>query len=125
MKTKRALLAAWIAILGLYLLAACASNPKHAYTTVVEGMSRNNLRYYFGEPLRIVPTASGGEDWYYRFASWKTKPTGTAATHEEYGAPTTYVSTGMDFWREVVELPVHLSPEGFVVAPVPKGKVDR
>jgi hypothetical protein len=29
----------------------------------------------------------------------------------------------MAFSRQVVELPVHISPDGFVVKPVPEGKV--
>jgi hypothetical protein len=106
-----------------FLLAGCASDPKHAYTSVLEGMSRNNLRYYFGEPLRIEPATSGGENWYYRFSSLRSKPVGASGKSEDFGEQTSYVSVGLEFSKQVEELPVHVSVEGFVVPPVPKGKV--
>lgn len=109
--------------LSWLLLAGCASDPKHTYTSVMEGMSRNNLRYYFGEPLRIEPAAAGGENWYYRFSSLRSKPTGASGKGEDFGEQTSYVSVGMEFSKQVEEFPVHISAEGFVVAPVPKGKV--
>lgn len=112
----------WVVALSLCLLSGCASTPK-TYSHVLEGMSRNNLRFWFGEPLRVEHLASGGEDWYYRFSSLQTKPVGDASMKEDYGQQATIVSEGLEFSQHVEELPVHLSPDGFVIAPVPKGKV--
>ena len=118
MKIRNILLVA----MSLCLLAGCASTPK-TYSNVLEGMSRNNLRYWFGEPLQVQHLASGGEDWYYRFSSWQSKPIGDSGMKEDYGQQTTIVSGGLTFYQQVDELPVHLSPDGFVISPVPKGKV--
>jgi outer membrane protein assembly factor BamE (lipoprotein component of BamABCDE complex) len=119
MKTKYTVLVG----MGLFLLAGCASGPKNAYSSVLAGMSRNNLRFYFGEPVRIVPAASGGEDWYYRFSSWQPQPTGSSGTSEESGQQSSYTSASVTFSKQVQELPVHISSEGFVIEPVPHGKV--
>jgi hypothetical protein len=48
---------------------------------------------------------------------------GESGTIEEFGQQTSYVSAGLAFSRKVVELPVHVSADGFVVPPVPQGKV--
>jgi hypothetical protein len=109
--------------MSLFIFAGCATNDETRYSTVLEGMSRNVLRANFGEPLRIEPAAAGGEDWYYRFSSWQTQPTGSSGTNDDFGQPTTYASAGLAFSKQVVELPVHVSAEGFVVPPLPKGKV--
>lgn len=50
-----------------FMLAGCASAPETVDIAVRSGISRNALRLHSGEPLRIDPAASGGEDWYYRF----------------------------------------------------------
>ena len=107
--------------LGLCLLTGCTTTPK-TYSQVLAGMSRNNLRFWFGEPLRIEHLASGGEDWYYHFSSWQSKPVGEAVPKDEFGQPNS-VSAGLEFSQQVVESPVRLSPDGFVVPPVPAGKV--
>ena len=119
MKTKYIVLAA----MSLLVLAGCASDPKNAYSSVLPGMSRNNLRFYCGEPLRIEPTASGGEDWYYRFSSWQTQQTETETTTQEFGNRTHDVSSNLNISKQVLECPVHISSDGFVVEPIPKGKV--
>jgi hypothetical protein len=117
--------------MALHLLAAislcgcggCATTHEAKYSNVLEGMSRNVLRYNFGEPLRIEPGVSGGEDWYYHFVSWQSQPTGESGTKDDFGQTTSYASAGLTFSEPVVELPVHVSAEGFVVPPIPKGKV--
>lgn len=111
-----------VVAISLCLLAGCESTPK-TYTHVMEGMSRNNLRFWFGEPLRIESKAGGSEDWYYRFSSWESKPTGSSETRNDFGQQTTQVSAGLEFAQRVDELPVHLSADGFVVRPVPEGRV--
>lgn len=109
--------------ISLFVLVGCASAPKTADTTVQAGMSRNNLRFYFGEPLRIEPVASGGEDWYYRFVAWKVHPTSEAGTRDDFGEKTSYVAVGVSGSKETEEHPIHVAPDGFVVGPLPVGKV--
>ncbi len=111
------------AAICLGVFTGCATKHESTYSSVLEGMSRNVLRYNFGEPLRIAPGAAGGEDWYYRFSALQIQPTGSSATSKDFGQQTTYVSVGLELSRPVVELPVHVSAEGFVVPPLPKGKV--
>jgi hypothetical protein len=105
------------------LLAGCATETRTADVAVRAGMSRVDLRAYFGEPLRIERNPSGGEDWYYRFIAWKTRPVGESGTREEFGERTSYVSVGLEFSRPIEERPVHVCAEGFVIGPVPTGKV--
>lgn len=119
MKTRDIVLAA----LSLFLLAGCASFPETSDTAVQLGMSRDNLRFHFGEPLRIEPVPAGGEDWYYRFVSWKTRPTSESGTSEAFGERTSYISVGLETTRENEEQPIHVSPEGYVIEPLPDGKV--
>jgi len=109
--------------LSLLLFTGCATGPDATYSTVLEGMTRTNLRYNFGEPLRIEPRSGGGEDWYYHFSSWQSQPTGSSGTVDDFGQKTQYASGGLSFSKAVVELPVHLSPDGYVITPLPKGKV--
>jgi outer membrane protein assembly factor BamE (lipoprotein component of BamABCDE complex) len=105
------------------LFAGCASDPHDAYSTALAGMSRNNLRFYFGEPLRIQSTPGGGEDWYYRFNTWKSQPTGASGNNNDFGQQSSYASAGLQFSQDTEERPVHVSADGFVVGPVPKGKI--
>ena len=121
MKTKGRVLAT----MSLLVLAGCSTRQETTYSTVIEGMPRGVLMANFGEPLHIEPGASGGEDWYYRFSSWQSQLTRSSGASNDFGQPTTYVSAGLAFSKQVVELPVHLSPDGFVVPPLPKGKVVR
>ena len=119
MKTRSLVLA----VISLFMFAGCATTHEPAYSTVLEGMTRNVLRFNFGESLRIEPRASGGEDWCYRFSSWQTQPTGSTSTSNEFGERTSSVNAGLNFSKQVVERPVHLSSDGFVVPPLPEGKV--
>jgi hypothetical protein len=112
-----------LAAISLCLLAGCATESETSSPTVLAGMSRNDLKFYCGEPLRVESGASGSEDWYYRFSSWQPEPTGEAGTSADFGQQTSYVSGGLQISKQVLELPVHVSAEGFVVPPVPKGKI--
>jgi hypothetical protein len=119
MKTKDVLLIC----ISLFMLAGCASGPEPADVAVRLGMSRDHLRLHFGEPLRIESAADGGEDWYYRFVSWKTHAIGESGTMGEYGERTSYVSVGLEFSKDPEECPIHVSAEGYVIEPLPNGKV--
>jgi hypothetical protein len=116
-----------IIAISLLVPAGCATAPEGKHATVMEGMSRNNLRFYFGEPSRIETTASGGETWYYRFSSWNAQPSSNSGTTVDpvTGQRTDYASANLNFSKNVVECPVHISADGFVVRPVPEGKVVR
>jgi outer membrane protein assembly factor BamE (lipoprotein component of BamABCDE complex) len=120
MKTKHSMLA----VLSLMLLAGCVSGVKTSDLAVRAGMSRDDLKLYFGEPLRVETAASGAEDWYYRFESWKTHPTSEGGTSEEPGgASTSYVSVSLEISHDSEEHPIHVSPQGYVVGPIPDGKI--
>ena len=122
MKTRRVL----FIMMGLVLLAGCGTASRTADIAVQPGMSRETLRRQFGEPLRIEPGPWGGEDWYYRFVTLNTRPTGATGVtgDKEFGDnKTSYVGVGLKFSKPTEEHPVHLSAEGFVIEPVPRGKV--
>jgi hypothetical protein len=121
MKTRDIVLFA----VSLFVLAGCASAPETADIALRLGMSRADLRYHFGEPLRIESSASGAKDWYYRFVSWQTHPTGATGTSDDFGERTSYVSVGLEFSRDTEERPIHISSDGYVIEPLPKGKVVR
>jgi len=106
-----------------FMFAGCTTANETVYSTVLKGTSRNVLRANFGEPLRIEPAASGGEDWYYRFSLWQSQPVGSSGTNDDFGQPSTYASAGLTFFKQIMELPVHVSADGFLVPPLPKGKV--
>jgi outer membrane protein assembly factor BamE (lipoprotein component of BamABCDE complex) len=106
-----------------FVLAGCESAPHTAVTAVQLGMSRSDLKLYFGEPLRIERVAPGGEDWYYRFAAWKARPTSEAGNRVDFGQNTSYVSVGVEVSKDTEEHPIHVSSEGYVIRPLPDGKV--
>jgi hypothetical protein len=106
---------------SLLALGGCASKPVAEEVAVHYGMSCEALRIHFGEPLRIQSLPDGSQDWYYRFAGWKIEPTGTSETRDPYGESTTTGS--LDISKATEERPIHVSPKGFVVGPLPKGKI--
>lgn len=111
------------ATLGLLLLAGCETAEQTPTSEVHLGMTRERLRTRFGEPLRIEPVASGGEDWYYRFLAWRTHPSGETGVAVGTGGTESYVSATVEATKEAVERPIHISPEGFVIEPIPEGKI--
>lgn len=82
--------------------------------SVRSGMSREDVRRIFGEPLRVVPVALGNEDWYYRFVAWQSRPSQESGITTEFGQVTPYTSSGLEISKETVELPIHISSGGFV-----------
>ncbi len=112
-----------LCVVGLALLAGCATPPETSVIAVRLGMTRDNVKLHFGEPLRIESLPSGGENWYYRFAIWNPHPTSESGTTIELGQPTSYATSSFSFSKETQERPIHISAEGFVVEPLPDGKV--
>ena len=113
----------YLIAMGLAALIGCESMPETSSVAVRTGMTREQLKARFGEPLRIEAAAAGGEDWYYRFAGWRTRPTGEAGTSVGTDGTSTYVSAGLESWTETGEQPIHVSADGYVVGPLPQGKV--
>ena len=89
------------------------------------GMSRDDLRACFGKPLRIEAVASGGEDWYYAFASGSAPQVDTSSSYDSSGARTDSVSVSLSDTKTTQECPIHLSSDGYVIEPVPEGDVVR
>jgi len=110
-------------VISLVVFAGCESAPETKDSELRPGMSRDDIKFYFGTPLRIEAGAAGGEDWYYRFVSWKTNPTQETGTREDSGERTTYVSVALDYSKDDAERPIHVSAEGYVIEPLPEGKI--
>ena len=107
----------------MFLLTGCADAPETSENHLRLGLSRDQLRARFGEPLRIESHGANGEDWYYHFVSWDKHPTYTEDTSNEFGQRTTTSSVGIQFTHTSEELPVHVSADGHVIGPLPEGKV--
>ncbi len=106
--------------LVLATLDACVSDRDSPALYV--GMSRERLKTRFGEPLRVEPTRLGGEDWYYSFVSWRTLEIDASASNEGPASSGSFSVTISD-QNSPQECPVHLSPDGYVVEPLPVGKI--
>lgn len=108
------------------LLGGCATPDDESVSdsAVHTGMSRDRLKSRYGEPLRVEHTASGGEDWYYRFVLRKSIREDVTTSSDALGTTTSYSAT-WEPGKIIEERPIHLSPEGFVIEPVPEGKVKR
>lgn len=119
MKTRNIILAA----VCLLMFAGCESAPETKDSELRLGMSRDDIKFYFGSPLRIEAGAAGGEDWYYRFTSWQTSPKQESGIREDFGERTAYVSVGLEFTKDAGERPIHVSAEGYVIDPLPDGKI--
>ena len=63
---------------------------------------------------------AGGEDWYYSFSS---SPEAQGSTYHD--GQTDSVSVSVSVSNDKVDRPVHLSPEGYVIEPLPSGHVVR
>ena len=105
-----------------WLLAGCAteSDAPHLYT----GMSRDRLRAKFGEPHRVEPTPVGGEDWYYAFSN-PIQMLGSNYHDEQTRTDSASAGISYTVGADPQERPVHLSPEGYVIEPLPGGRIVR
>jgi outer membrane protein assembly factor BamE (lipoprotein component of BamABCDE complex) len=109
-------------------VAGCSTNSSGDGETVdnirvTGGMSRDDLRFYFGKPLRIEPAPNNGENWYYRFDSRQTEY--SSGTSTDASSTTTYRTITINLDKSIQELPVHIGAGGYVIDPVPEGKVVR
>ncbi len=116
-----------LALVALAAMAGCVTEPELERSPIRVGMSRQDLRFFFGEPVRIEAIDSGGEDWYYRFVSSESPQVDGAVSQDPVdgtGAVAVSVS-GLPGKAGKVELPIHLSAEGRVIEPIPEGKLLR
>ncbi len=115
---------ALFALIATGLLGGCATNwEESAKPRLRAGMSRDDVRFFFGNPSRIETLPTGGEDWYYSFAFWTPAQVQSAAEVDPYGGGGVSVAVTAPAKRTVQQCPVHLSPEGFVIEPLPAGEL--
>ncbi|HEY1786545.1 MAG TPA: hypothetical protein VGJ73_00240 [Verrucomicrobiae bacterium] len=111
---------------ALILFAGCATPPDNTSDIAVRiGMTTSELKVMYGEPLRVESDGSGGENWYYHFYSWGAGQTVTVSSQTTDAAGNTLDSSSEDLQvgKGTMEEPIHVSAEGYVVAPLPSGKV--
>jgi hypothetical protein len=112
-----------VALMSLLVVTGCVDAPHPPANSVRLGMTRDDLRSRFGEPLRVESAGPAGENWYYRFVSWSNHPTGSTETVHDFGGQTSSVTVGWQFTRVTEERPIHISPDGYVLEPLPEGKI--
>jgi len=107
------------------LFAGCASSPETSDIAVRAGMTSADLKLFFGEPVRVQPGANGGADWYYRFAVWNSHATSKSGITADTSGVNSYVSANLSPSKDTLEEPVHVSSGGYVIEPLPDGKIVR
>jgi len=110
----------YLSVVAALLLTSCATDSDTPALYV--GMSRDRLKARFGEPHRIEHSPTGGEDWYYSFTS-PPEFVGTT-THDERNQIDS-AGIGISESTGTQERPIHLSPDGYVTKPLPRGHVVR
>jgi len=108
---------------GLCLFAGCASSPETSDIALRTGMTSGDLKLFFGEPVRVQPGPNGGADWYYRFAVWNSHATSETGVTAGTSGVSSYVSESLSPSKDTVEEPVHVSSGGYVIEPLPDGKI--
>ena len=120
MRNQRLLI---LALSAAAAVAGCVTEPELGRSPIRVGMPREDLRFFFGEPLRIERTDSGGEDWFYRFESSSTPQMDGAVSHDVAdGSDSVWVSMSPSS-KGKEERPIHLSVDGRVIEPIPEGKI--
>jgi outer membrane protein assembly factor BamE (lipoprotein component of BamABCDE complex) len=105
-----------MSVLAAMLVSSCATDPD--VPNLYAGMSRDRLKARFGEPIRIEHPRGGGEDWYYSFTS---PPQFQGASSHDVQTQNDSVSVGISEGTGTQARPIHLSPDGFVTEPLPRG----
>lgn len=113
-----------LVILGVLFagLAGCVTDSS-SHPTLRAGMSREDLRACFGPPLRVEAAPDGGENWFYLFSAWSPPQLGGAAERDPFDPNVSTVSVTMSSSHGTKECAVHLSAEGYVLDPIPAGKI--
>jgi hypothetical protein len=111
-----------LSVIAVLLPAGCVteSDAPHLYT----GMSRGRLRARFGEPHRVEHAPAGGEDWYYAFSN-PFQIQGSRDHDAQTAADSASAGISYSVGADPQERPVHLSPEGYVIEPLPSGHLVR
>ncbi len=104
------------------LLPGCATEPEPDRPQVRLGMSRDDLRFFFGEPLRVERTDSGEEYWFYRCAA-SIPPQVDGAVWGNPREQAAAVSVTVPTTSEKPEVFIHLSADGHVVDPLPEARI--
>ena len=110
----------YLSIVAVLLTTSCAtdSHTPHLFA----GMSRDRLRSRFGEPLRIERTPVGGENWYYSFSK---PPEVEGISYHDLQSNSDSVSVTVSESTGTQEHAIHVSPEGYVIEPLPSGHIVR
>lgn len=112
-------------IVSLCLFAGCASSPETNDIAVRAGMTSSDLKLFFGEPVRVQPGANGGADWYYRFAVWNSHASSESGVTVDANGVNSYASETLQPSKDTIEEPIHVSSGGYVIEPLPDGKIVR
>ena len=112
-------------ITSLCLFAGCASSPETSDIAVRSGMTSSDLTFFFGEPVRVQPGANGGADWYYRFAVWNSHASSESGVTVDANGVNSYASETLQPSKDTIEEPIHVSSGGYVIEPLPDGKIVR
>ena len=111
-----------LTLFAAVVFAGCVTAPEEP-SRVRLGMSDDDLRFFFGEPLRIEAVDTGGEVWYYRVVSASTPAVDGAAWQDPYtgsGAVEVSLSPSAKIRQEC---PIFLSADGHVIEPVPQAHI--
>lgn len=108
----------YLSAITALLITGCATDSDTP--TLFAGLSRDRLKAKFGEPIRIEHLFGGREDWYYSFSN----PLEIQATNN-HDVPLETESSVIAITKSsgTRECPVHISPEGYVMEPLPKGHI--
>ncbi len=109
-----------LVLVAMSVIAGCVTGSDAPSLYV--GMSRDRLRTRFGEPLRVERSAAGGEDWYYPFSG---PPDVQASSYHDIQDQSDSVSVTISDASNTHEGAVHLSPDGYVIEPLPRGHLAR
>ena len=109
-----------ISVVAALLATGCVTDSE--VPNLFVGMSRDRLKARFGEPRRVEHAPAGGEDWYYSFSS---PPEVQASSYHDEQSKSDSASITISGSTGTQERPVHLSPEGYVIEPLPRGHVVR
>jgi hypothetical protein len=106
-------------LLAAVAIAGCVTEPQESARVRV-GMTRDDLRFFFGEPLRIEVVETGEEIWYYRVIAPTAPIMGGAAWQDAYTGEGGVAIEVSPSEKVQMECPIFLSPEGQVVEPLPE-----